>query len=59
NLMPMQPGDVPKTWADVDDLFEYIDFRPQVGIEEGIGNFIDWYKNYYVPEEKLKTVADT
>ncbi|MDZ7659241.1 NAD-dependent epimerase [Fodinibius sp.] len=47
NMMPMQPGDVPKTWADVEDLFEYIDFRPQVGIEEGVKNFIDWYKEYY------------
>ena len=48
NMMPMQPGDVPKTWADVDDLFEYIDFKPKVGVKEGIKNFIDWYKNYYL-----------
>jgi len=46
-LLPMQPGDVPKTWADVDDLFEYIDFKPRVGIEEGIRNFVDWYKSYF------------
>lgn len=47
NMMEMQPGDVPKTWADVDDLFEYIDFKPQVGIEQGIEEFIRWYRNYY------------
>ena len=47
NMMPMQPGDVPKTWADVEDLFTYIDFRPQVGIDEGVKNFINWYKEYY------------
>jgi UDP-glucuronate 4-epimerase len=47
NMMDMQPGDVAKTWADVEDLFEYINFRPQIGIEEGISQFIDWYKKYY------------
>lgn len=47
NMMPMQPGDVPKTWADVEDLFEYIDFKPKVGIEEGIREFVKWYKSYY------------
>ncbi|REL24746.1 NAD-dependent epimerase [Rhodohalobacter sp. SW132] len=47
NMMPMQPGDVEKTWADVDDLFEYIDYRPEVGIEEGIQSFVKWYKEYY------------
>lgn len=52
NMMPMQPGDVPKTWADVEDLFEYIDFKPQVGVEEGIKNFVNWYKSYFVSANK-------
>lgn len=56
-MLPMQPGDVPKTWADVDDLFEYIDFRPQVGIKEGIRNFIDWYKEYFISTNKMKAVS--
>jgi UDP-glucuronate 4-epimerase len=47
NMMDMQPGDVAKTWADVDDLFEYINFRPQIGIQKGIKNFIHWYQAYY------------
>lgn len=47
NLMEIQPGDVPATWADVDDLFSYIDYKPQIGIEEGIKEFIKWYKEYY------------
>lgn len=47
NMMPMQPGDVERTWADVDDLFEYIDYRPQVNINEGIAAFVKWYKGYY------------
>jgi len=46
-MMPIQPGDVERTWADVEDLFEYIDYRPQVGIEEGIAKFVEWYKGYY------------
>lgn len=47
NLMSIQPGDVPKTWADVDNLFELTDFKPQVSVKEGVKNFIDWYKKYY------------
>lgn len=50
NMMPMQPGDVPKTWADVEDLFDHIDFKPQVQVEEGIKNFVSWYKAYYKVE---------
>ncbi|WP_340106947.1 NAD-dependent epimerase/dehydratase family protein [Rhodohalobacter sp. 8-1] len=47
NMMPMQPGDVERTWADVTDLFDYIDYRPKVNIEEGIERFMEWYKEYY------------
>ncbi|MBP3193821.1 NAD-dependent epimerase [Natronogracilivirga saccharolytica] len=47
NYMDMQPGDVPKTWADVSDLYDYIDYSPQIGIREGISNFINWYRSYY------------
>jgi len=47
NMMPMQPGDVERTWADVDDLNSYIDYRPKVSIEEGITNFVEWYREYY------------
>jgi len=47
NMMPMQPGDVERTWADVDDLYDYIGYRPQVGIETGITEFVNWYKDYY------------
>jgi UDP-glucuronate 4-epimerase len=47
NLMPMQKGDVPKTWADVESLHELTGFRPEVSVEEGVKRFIDWYKKYY------------
>ncbi|SIT73617.1 NAD-dependent epimerase [Edaphobacillus lindanitolerans] len=47
NFMPLQPGDVPETYADVESLYRDIDFRPQTSIKEGIGKFIDWYLDYY------------
>lgn len=47
NLLPIQDGDVPETYADVDDLIREVDFKPSTRIEDGIGNFIDWYLEYY------------
>lgn len=46
-MLPMQPGDVNKTWADVDDLKKDFGYTPQTPIETGVKNFIDWYNNYY------------
>jgi UDP-glucuronate 4-epimerase len=46
-MMPMQPGDVPRTYADVEDLFEKVKFRPQVDLDEGIGRFVKWFSEYY------------
>ena len=47
NFMPMQDGDVPETYADVSDLMREIDFEPATPIEVGVGNFVNWYKEYY------------
>lgn len=47
NFMPLQAGDVPETYANVDDLYQDIDFKPQTSIKEGVGKFIDWYLDYY------------
>lgn len=47
NLLPIQPGDVPATYADVDDLMKDVGFKPATSIEEGIGRFVEWYKEYY------------
>ena len=47
NYMPMQPGDVPATYADVDDLMNAVGFKPSTSIEDGISRFIKWYKEYY------------
>jgi UDP-glucuronate 4-epimerase len=47
NYLPLQPGDVPKTYADVDDLMKDAGFKPLTSISEGIGKFVDWYRQYY------------
>jgi len=47
NLVPMQPGDVPVTYADVDCLNRAVGFKPETSIEEGIRRFADWYREYY------------
>ena len=47
NMMPMQPGDVPATFADVDDLIRDIDFKPTTAIEDGVARFVEWYRDYH------------
>lgn len=47
-LLPMQPGDVPETYADVDDLMADVGFRPSTTIEDGVRRFADWYRSYYL-----------
>lgn len=47
NLLPLQPGDVPATVADVESLARDVDFRPATSVEEGVARFIDWYREYY------------
>ncbi|MDC1225424.1 NAD-dependent epimerase [Schleiferiaceae bacterium] len=46
-MMDIQPGDVPATHADTSALEEYIGFKPQTNVEEGVSRFIAWYKDYY------------
>ena len=46
-LRPMQPGDVPATYANIDALFDYVGYRPATPIAEGIGEFVRWYREYY------------
>ncbi len=48
-LLPLQPGDVPDTYADVADLVHDVGYMPNTSIEEGIANFVDWYRDYYSP----------
>jgi len=50
NFLPLQPGDVPDTYANIEDLRNDFDFNPQTPISEGIDKFIRWYRNYYPHE---------
>jgi len=45
-LLPLQPGDVPDTYADVDDLVEEFGYKPSMSVKQGVANFVNWYKNY-------------
>jgi len=47
NLLPLQPGDVLDTYADVDDLVADVGYRPSTPIEEGVARFVEWYRDYY------------
>lgn len=47
NLLPLQLGDVPATYADVDDLIRDVGFKPATSIEDGIKRFVEWYKDYF------------
>lgn len=48
NMMPIQPGDVEKTWADVDDLIKDLGYKPETDITYGVDKFIQWYKSFYI-----------
>jgi len=47
NFLPMQPGDVPATYANIDDLSRDTGYQPKTSIETGVARFVEWYKNYY------------
>jgi UDP-glucuronate 4-epimerase len=47
HMEDIQPGDVEKTWADVQELIDHYDYRPSTPVEEGIRKFVDWYRDYY------------
>jgi UDP-glucuronate 4-epimerase len=47
NMLPIQPGDVPATYADVDDLVADVGFKPETSVQEGIARFVEWYRQYY------------
>jgi UDP-glucuronate 4-epimerase len=47
NMLPLQLGDVPDTYADVQDLVKDVDYKPNTSVEDGIANFVKWYKDYY------------
>jgi UDP-glucuronate 4-epimerase len=46
-LLPLQAGDVPDTEADVADLLADVGYRPKVAVEQGVSNFVEWYRGYH------------
>ena len=56
NCLPLQPGDVLHTWADVSGLAQWIDFTPQTGLEQGVAEFVRWYGDFY-PGKPLMTAS--
>jgi UDP-glucuronate 4-epimerase len=46
-LLPLQPGDVPATWADIRDGARDFGYKPRTSLEEGVARFVDWYRAYY------------
>ena len=46
-FLPLQPGDVPNTYADVNDLMLDFNYKPQTTVNDGIHNFVEWFMNYY------------
>jgi UDP-glucuronate 4-epimerase len=46
-LMPLQPGDVPATYADIEDLDRDVGFKPSTPIEVGVPRFVEWYRSFY------------
>tara|TARA_B110000503_G_scaffold87784_1_gene133244 strand:- start:510 stop:719 length:210 start_codon:yes stop_codon:yes gene_type:complete len=46
-LLPLQPGDVPNTYANVDDLVEQFHYKPATTVQDGIQRFVDWYRDYF------------
>jgi UDP-glucuronate 4-epimerase len=54
NLLPMQPGDAPSTWADVDDLIDDLNYKPYTPVQEGVKYFIGWYRAFYNLESSPK-----
>ena len=52
-FLPLQPGDVPCTYADMDDFARDFGFRPCTPIEQGLRRFVQWYREYYLETEKV------
>ena len=47
NMLPLQPGDVPDTYADVEDLIADVGYKPNTSVDVGIKRFVDWYRQYF------------
>ncbi|MEL6927783.1 MAG: NAD-dependent epimerase [Cyanobacteria bacterium J06600_6] len=59
NFLPMQPGDVVATYADIEEAIANLDFRPTTSIAQGLASFVDWYQSYYGCDQVIKDIVDT
>jgi UDP-glucuronate 4-epimerase len=59
NFLPLQAGDVPDTWADVQALIEDVGYRPATPVEEGVRRFVEWYQEYYQVDSHSQSLADS
>ena len=56
-MLPMQPGDVERTWADTSALEKDYNYRPNTDIKKGVDKFVEWYKEYYdINKSELKFI---
>ena len=46
-MLPIQPGDVERTWANVDDLIKDYDYHPDTSVAQGVKKFVEWYEDFY------------
>jgi UDP-glucuronate 4-epimerase len=53
NMLPMQPGDVPETFANIEDLSVDVGFTSGTSIEEGVARFIEWFQSYYTEHREI------
>lgn len=58
-FLPLQDGDVPDTWADITDLEECLNYKPEVSVEEGVSRFVKWYKDFYTGAHVLRWSSET
>ena len=55
NLLPLQDGDVPDTWADTEDLAADVGYQPATTVEVGVRNFVDWYLEFYKDDAEARS----
>ena len=53
NFLPMQQGDVFETFANTENLRNWIKYKPNTNLDEGLDKFVEWYKNYYLSDNKI------
>ncbi|WP_340146479.1 hypothetical protein [Halomonas sp. PA16-9] len=58
DLLPLQPGDVPDTYADSGELEKKVGYRPATSVFHGVAKFVEWYRSYYSPNKASSTISE-